>query len=411
MADFLLSLADFDRRRLWVELGHPSLFSFLRRELGLSAGAAQLRKTAAELLQKLPVLEGPLRDGRLCLSTVSALADVLTAENRAEVLPRFFGLSKREAEALAVSIQPAAAPHREIVTAVRTAPSAVQPGETESARAGAVPAPPAPPISAIPASATPAPATPAPGISASAISASASLSFHPGETTPAPAGAGPAATPPSRSPPPAQRPLVEPLTADLRRLHLTVSQRLLDKLEAARMVLSHARPGASAAEVMEAALDLLLEKHAMRRGLVKNPRSTQRPSMPGRVPAHVKRTVWKRDQGRCQWPLDSGGVCGSTLRVELDHVKPKARGGPPTVANLRLLCAFHNELAARLAFGDEWMDRYGRRRGPDRGPRDARPPLAVSPVAGPREDGPPDARPREHRPPDAGPHEDGPPAG
>jgi hypothetical protein len=135
----------------------------------------------------------------------------------------------------------------------------------------------------------------------------------------------------------------------------------LDKLEAARVALSHARPGATTEDVLEAALDLLLEKHAKRRGLVKKPHQVHRSAKPDRVPARVKRAVWTRDGGRCQWPVDSGGVCGSTLRVEIDHVEPKARGGPPTVENLRLLCAFHNRLAARIAFGDPWMDRYRRR--------------------------------------------------
>lgn len=49
-ADFLLALADFDRRRGWERLGHASLFAFLTRELGLSKGAAYLRFTAARLL-------------------------------------------------------------------------------------------------------------------------------------------------------------------------------------------------------------------------------------------------------------------------------------------------------------------------------------------------------------------------
>ena len=49
LAEFLVALADFDRKRLWVELGHASLFYFLHRELGLSSGAAFYRKTAAEL--------------------------------------------------------------------------------------------------------------------------------------------------------------------------------------------------------------------------------------------------------------------------------------------------------------------------------------------------------------------------
>jgi hypothetical protein len=64
MADFLLALADFDRNQRWRELGHTSLFYFLRRELGLSAGAAQYRKTAAELIQQVPEVETALREGR-----------------------------------------------------------------------------------------------------------------------------------------------------------------------------------------------------------------------------------------------------------------------------------------------------------------------------------------------------------
>ena len=54
MADFLVALADFDRRRAWLELGHSSLFYFLHRELGLSKGSAHYRKTAAELVQRFP---------------------------------------------------------------------------------------------------------------------------------------------------------------------------------------------------------------------------------------------------------------------------------------------------------------------------------------------------------------------
>jgi 5-methylcytosine-specific restriction endonuclease McrA len=68
--------------------------------------------------------------------------------------------------------------------------------------------------------------------------------------------------------------------------------------------------------------------------------------------------VWERDGGKCRWPLDGGGTCDSTLRVELDHVVPRARGGPSTVDNCRLLCRAHNDLAARLAYGEDWMDTF-----------------------------------------------------
>jgi hypothetical protein len=42
------------------------------------------------------VLE-PIRDGRLCLTTVFELSKVITGENASEVLPRFFGTSRRDA--------------------------------------------------------------------------------------------------------------------------------------------------------------------------------------------------------------------------------------------------------------------------------------------------------------------------
>src|SRR6185503_2497554 len=70
MAEFLIALAEFDRHRCWVELGHSSLFYFLYRELGLSKGAAHYRKTAAELIQSYPEIVEPLRDGRLCITSI-----------------------------------------------------------------------------------------------------------------------------------------------------------------------------------------------------------------------------------------------------------------------------------------------------------------------------------------------------
>ena len=83
MVDFLLALAlaDFDRRRGWAALGHASLWSFLHHDLGLSAGAAFQRKVAAALLRRVPAMEAPLRDGRLCPSTVSLLGPLFTEEN------------------------------------------------------------------------------------------------------------------------------------------------------------------------------------------------------------------------------------------------------------------------------------------------------------------------------------------
>ncbi len=93
-------------KQAWRDLCHTSLFYFLHRELGLSKGAAHYRKVAAELVQRFPEVVEPLRDGRLCITSVVELAKVLTPENRDEVLPRFFHRSKHEAIAVAAEIRP-----------------------------------------------------------------------------------------------------------------------------------------------------------------------------------------------------------------------------------------------------------------------------------------------------------------
>jgi hypothetical protein len=120
LADFLVALAEFDHDRRWLELGYTSCFYFLHRELGLSKGAAFYRKTAAELIQRFPEVVEPLRDGRLCLTSVVELSKVITPENQHEVVERFFHASKQEAKAVAAELRPAEAPpHRDVVTALK----------------------------------------------------------------------------------------------------------------------------------------------------------------------------------------------------------------------------------------------------------------------------------------------------
>ncbi len=287
----------------------PACFTSSTGNSGCPEGAAHYRKVAAQLIQRFPEVVAPLREGKLCITVVLELARVITPENSVDVLPRFFHRSRQEAKAVAVEIRPAAVvPRKEMVTALPLV-SSTQPGRVQPVE-----------------------------LAAAHLVQGAS------------------------SPTPAMRPAApmqaEPLTPDLRRLHVTVSRQFLHKLEAARAGQGHAQPGASAEQILETALDLLLAHQAKRRAQAKKPQRAPRPAKPGHVPAAVKRVVWERDGGKCQWPLDSGGICGSTLRLEIDHVVPRARGGPSTIDNCRLACRTHNQLAARQVYGDDWMDRF-----------------------------------------------------
>jgi 5-methylcytosine-specific restriction endonuclease McrA len=84
------------------------------------------------------------------------------------------------------------------------------------------------------------------------------------------------------------------------------------------------------------------------------PRREQRsaPRRRGRyVAAAVKREVFVRDAGRCNYVDERGGRCRETRYLELHHLKPFAHGGEHAATNLALRCAAHNVLAAEEDFG------------------------------------------------------------
>src|SRR5258706_10627705 len=78
---FLSQLAEFDAKKLGLELGYPSTLACLIRELGLSESSACRRMVAARLLARFPVIAGHLTSNRLGLTTLVVLKDVLDESN------------------------------------------------------------------------------------------------------------------------------------------------------------------------------------------------------------------------------------------------------------------------------------------------------------------------------------------
>jgi 5-methylcytosine-specific restriction endonuclease McrA len=72
------------------------------------------------------------------------------------------------------------------------------------------------------------------------------------------------------------------------------------------------------------------------------------------IPAQVRREVWREANGRCTYrDPASGKLCGSTFKLQIEHLDPYAMGGSSRdPANLTLLCAAHNQMKAARQFGD-----------------------------------------------------------
>jgi 5-methylcytosine-specific restriction endonuclease McrA len=344
--DFLLHLDPFDQRRAYLEAGFGSLWAYLLGALHLREGAAARRIGAMRVLRRFPRLEAALRDGRLCLSTASKLAPILTEENVDEVVRRAAFKTTSEVDQLVAALHPRPAPAQ----GVRKLPQP-QLNRTEHMSV-ASPAPHMAPTGTTPALA---PAPPETGRVEAACS-----------DTPAA---------PPHTPPEPHRVEVRPLDAALYSLRVTLDASTKADLDTLASLLSHTC-GRDLAAVLREAIRCGLEKHGKRRGAVKPARPTR--SAPqassgsavstGRdIPRAVAREVWERDGDECTWIGTDGRRCSSRYQPEIDHIVPAALGGPSTVSNTRILCKAHNMLHAEQVYGPEHMARFLRSAQPQTG--------------------------------------------
>ena len=72
----------------------------------MSEPTAWRRSNAVRLLRESPQLEAPIADGRIGLTVLGVLGQVMTSENVDELIRRGTHLTKRQAEELVVSIRP-----------------------------------------------------------------------------------------------------------------------------------------------------------------------------------------------------------------------------------------------------------------------------------------------------------------
>ncbi|AKV00267.1 hypothetical protein AKJ09_06930 [Labilithrix luteola] len=106
LARVIVYLVEIEERRVHLELGCSSMFDFCTCRLGFSEGEAFRRLTAARLVRRLPVLLDALASGRIHLSNLLLLRDLLTEANVDELIAAASGKTKREVEELVARMAP-----------------------------------------------------------------------------------------------------------------------------------------------------------------------------------------------------------------------------------------------------------------------------------------------------------------
>jgi 5-methylcytosine-specific restriction endonuclease McrA len=315
LVECLGCLAELDRRKAVLSLGYGSLFSFCTEFLSMTKASAFRRTTAARLLARFPLVAEYLADGRLNLTTLVELRDVLDEAHLVEILDRAAGRTEDQVKQLVASLRPQPAP----ADLLRRLPGS----RNDSGGSG-----PAPPLANGP---------------------SAALEPPPNVLPPP---VPPPATAVQVARPPAAR--LHPIAPQQHVLRVTVSAEFVADLEAARRALSHKLPGGELAEVLHEGLRAILTKaDRRRRGAGKTSSPSTPPPGSRYVPAAVRGEVWRRDDGQCAFIGTTGHRCTSRHQLELHHLHPFALGGPPLAANLSLRCRAHNLHAAEQDYGRE----------------------------------------------------------
>lgn len=321
-------IAEVDLRELYRLRGYDSMHAYGVGWCRLSEDAAYRRIQAARAARKHPCLFDELATGRLNLSAVCLIAPHLTAESVGEVVDAARHRSNAEIKQwlteklFARSEAPPPAP------AARQLPVGLPPPAAGPVRVGT-------PLLGPEVRGPSEPVAPV----ALAMPVEREVRAKTPELTP---GSG-------------------PLEFEMR---FTISREDQERFRYAQALLGHAIPSGDVAAIYRRAIEAIITECEKRKLSATGKPPGEGSPVAGRprrhIPAHVRRAVWVRDEGRCTDAAPSGQRCDARRLLEFDHIVPVARGGRSTVENVRLRCRAHNQDAARRVLGARFMN--GRRR-------------------------------------------------
>jgi hypothetical protein len=291
LAELLAHLAELDQRRLYLDLGFPSLHAYCTSALGMCESTAGRRITAARVCRKFPDVLARVATGDLHLSAVCSMSPHLDWNNAPELIETCSNQSRRKVD----EILAARFPRADVREKVRLDPLSVDKYGLHFT------------------------------IDAEALEELERVRALARHRVPG---------------------------GELSQLFKLAMRTLRMDLEKQRFGVGKKKRvrGATAADPMSPkteATEAITTQDP--------PAEVAQKPIARRPSAEVAREVYARDEGQCTFIAQDGRRCGAREFLEFDHIDPRALGGEPTAVNLRLRCRPHNQLYARQCYGDHHM--------------------------------------------------------
>ena len=348
-AEMLGLIAEIDWRRAYLRADYTSMHSYCVRELRMSEDMAAKRIHAARAAREVPRVFEMIADGRLTLSAAWLLAPKLTPANAVDLLPATTHKTNDEIRMLLAERFPQADAPTRVMALVPMPVAAAGPTAGEST-----------PMTPHQVSSAPNAGLPigAEGLSATPEDCEKTSQHAVRHVAPSECAQVPESTVPVST-----FTQITPLSPTSFKYEVTLSKAAHDKLEYAKSLLGHAVPSGDLPEIIERAIDALIEKleqsklgkRSRTRPVARRKTSKPRESNERYITPQVRQVVWKRDGGRCTYVGTRHRRCEAQSRLEFDHVLSFARGGLSTAENLRLRCRRHNQLEAERTYGVAFM--------------------------------------------------------
>ncbi|HEY8272491.1 MAG TPA: HNH endonuclease signature motif containing protein [Pseudobdellovibrionaceae bacterium] len=142
----------------------------------------------------------------------------------------------------------------------------------------------------------------------------------------------------------------KPLSATHTQILLTLDQETLKLFKEAKDLLSHSIPNGDLSEVLKSISIIAVEHLAKKKGRtppLKSPTSVKQSVDDSPIPSRyisqeIKRIVFARAGGCCEFVGSEGHRCTSRFQLEIDHLYPWSQGGSNRAENLSLKCKSHN---------------------------------------------------------------------
>ena len=160
------------------------------------------------------------------------------------------------------------------------------------------------------------------------------------------------------------------------RVDINLTQKQFEKLQLIKSLLSHQVPDQKTGEVLEVLFDQFLNKNSFTKS--KSTESSVKKSMTEcfmeskvnakykdnpikealarndslsrYIPVSIKKELFKRAEGCCEFVGKDGVRCHSRYKLQVDHfVVPFSHGGDNSIDNCKIVCASHNAHRASVA--------------------------------------------------------------